>query len=139
MKNPLLYLILLVSLSWLACGKDDNPVSYDYHSHIMQPSSASKHMGDVIFIQVEFESHTGEAVEHINIRLYNKDNLSVVYNQPQNAHIAGGAADYEFQDQFILSEANGVSPGDWVLEATVWGADEGQDLVIETIEFSILP
>ena len=123
----------------LACEDDTEPIIYDYHAHIAQPSSADKTMGDVLFIQVEFESHTGEAVEHINIRIRDKANTVIVYDEPADAHIDGDFADFEYSDQFMLTAANGISPGEWVLEATVWGMDEGQDQVTETVEFTVNP
>ena len=95
-------------------------------------------MGDVRFIQVECESHTGEDIEHINIRLRKADNSAGVYNKPFDPHL-GGVNDYEYTDTFELTTANGVGPGAWVLEATVWGADEGQDQVKETVESHIHP
>ena len=137
MKVNFLLAIVCIITAFIACDNDD-PVSYDYHAHIMQPSSADKHMGDILFIQVEFESHTGEAVEHANVRIYNKTTQTVIYSEPDDPHVGGGS-DYEFHDQIELSAANGFSAGDWVIEATVWGEDEGQDLVRETIEFTILP
>lgn len=138
MKSTFLRFNFFVCLLALSCSTGDDPVSYDYHAHIMQPSSANKHLGDVLFISIEFESHTGESIEHIKVRIYNKDTQLEIYNEPDDPHI-GGAADYEFEDEFVLSAANGVTTGDWVIEATVWGMDEGQDQVEETVEFTILP
>ena len=134
--NFLLSIFCLITV-FIACDNDD-PVSYDYHAHIMQPSSADKHLGDVLFIQVEFESHSGEAIEHVNVRIYNKSSQTVVYSEPDDPHVGEGS-DFEFHDQFELSAGNGFSAGDWVIEATVWGEDEGQDLVMERVEFRILP
>lgn len=139
MKSAILYLLCFSLIILSSCEKDEgDPVTYDYHAHIMQPSSSDKQMGDVLFIQVEFESHTGEDVEHINIKLRKADNSAVVYNKPFDPHI-GEVSDYEYTDTFDLTTANGVGPGDWVLEATVWGADEGQDQVTEIVTFHIHP
>jgi hypothetical protein len=138
MKSLILLFSFFLCISLLSCSTSDDPVSYEYHAHIMQPSSADKHLGDIMFIRVEFESHTGESIEHIKIRLYNKDTQLEVYNEPDDPHI-GGPADYEFEDEFVLSGANTVTTGNWVLEATVWGMDEGQDQVKETVEFEIIP
>jgi hypothetical protein len=71
--------------------------SYEYHAHIMQPSSADKHLGDILVIHVEFESHTGEAVEHINVRIFNKATNVVVYDQPSDAHLGIGSASYDLK------------------------------------------
>ena len=139
MKNFFLLVAFACCLTIVRCNTDDDVVSYDYHAHIKQPSGAAKQMGDVLFIDVEFESHTGANVEHINIRIRDADNMTVVYNMPADPHVPVNGSDYEFQDQFILSTENGISPGDWVLEARVWGKDEGQDQEVETVTFRINP
>jgi len=38
-----------------------------------------------------------------------------------------------------LTAANGFSAGDWIIEATVWGHDDGQDQVTEKVEFHVNP
>ncbi len=139
MKTLFLSALAFVSIALASCKNTDDPVSYDYHSHIMQPSTADKNIGEVLSIAVEFESHTGEAVEHINIRIHNKANTVEVYNKPDDPHVDSGVSVYEFEDQIVLSAANGFTAGDWVLVATVWGKDEGQDEVVETVEFHVHP
>lgn len=139
MKTIFFLAFTCISLSLISCKDDSVPVAYDYHAHIMQPSSADKSMGDILFIQVEFESHTGEAVEHIQVRIFNKATLNEVYKKPSDAHVAGGPSVHEFQDQVELIALNGFSPGDWVIEAKVWGHDEGQDEEAEQVEFHIHP
>ena len=137
MKNGFIYLMFLGAIFILSC-KDDSPVvAYEYHAHIMEPSSADKNLGDVLHIHVEFESHTGEAVEHINIRIYNKDTNIIVYDQPSDPHVGTGSDTYDFEDQVILSTTNGFSTGDWIIEAKVWGAEHEQDEVTESIQFHI--
>lgn len=129
----------LLVLTQISCDKDDDPINYDYHAHVISPSSADKSLGETLFISVDFESHSGEAVKHINVRIFNADNTLVVYDQPSNPHIAGDASSYNFSDQFVLSAANGVTAGAWVLEAKVWGAEDGSDEVVERIEFHVNP
>lgn len=138
--KTLLIGLAMSTFAFTGCDKDDNnPVSYDYHAHIVQPSASDKSIGETLFIDVEFESHTGENVEHINVRIYKADNSVEVYNEPGDPHVAGEVSSFDFTDQFVLSAANGITHGDWVLEATVWGEDEGQDLETERVEFHINP
>jgi len=139
MKNCLLFLLIMSATYCLSCKDDGDVVSYDYHAHIMHPSSANKNMGDILPIQVEFESHAGEAVEHINIRIFNKTNLTEVYSEPSDPHLNGGDPVFMFEDQVQLTAANGFSAGDWIIEATVWGHDDGQDQVTEKVEFHVNP
>lgn len=140
MRFLFFYSLLLSGISIIACKDEGDDIKvYDYHAHIHQPSSSDKTLDQTLFIDVEFESHTGEDVEHINIKIFNKNNPSlVVYDKPDNAHV-GDVSVYEYQDQFILSAANGLSEGDWVLEAKVWGAEDGADEESEQVEFHIHP
>jgi len=138
MKLSLYYIACLFAFLIVSCKDDDNPVvDYAYHAHIMQPSSADKQIGDVMFIQVEFESHTGENIEHINIRIFNKNTNIIVYDKPSDPHIGHNGDNYDYEDQITLSAANGFSEGDWVIEAKVWGAEHEQDLETESVEFHI--
>ena len=141
MKPGILLLFCLTIFAFVSCKDDDDDdvVTYEYHAHIMEPSSADKTLGDILVIHVEFESHTGEAVEHINVRIFNKSTNIIVYDQPSDAHIGHGSASYDFEDHVTLSTANGFSSGDWILEAKVWGAEHEQDLVTESVEFHIHP
>jgi hypothetical protein len=138
MKITAIFTACLFTLLLISCKDDDNPVvDYEYHAHIHQPSSADKQIGDVMFIEIEFESHTGENVEHINVRIFNKNTNIIVYDKPSDPHIAHNGDNYLYEDQITLSAANGFSEDDWVLEAKVWGAEHEQDLVTESVEFHI--
>ena len=134
----LLTLLFSSILLFSGCNDDDDAAkTYEYHAHIQQPSTSDKNLGDILPIAVEFESHTGEAVEHINVRIYNKDTNIVVYSAPADAHVGNGSASYEFEDQVALTLINGFLVGHWVLEAKVWGEEHEQDQVTESIEFHI--
>ena len=126
-----------------SCNKDDDQTTdteYEYHAHIHSPNTDDKHVGDMIHLHVEFESHTGETVHHVNIRIYNKLDNTEVYNKPDAAHVHETNGAYEWHDDFVLSNANGVvEHTDWVLEAKVWGHEAEEGEVIETIEFHVHP
>ena len=100
MKNLIFYSLLLLSLGFLSCDKDedDDPIVYDYHAHILQPSTSDKNIDDVLFIEVEFESHTGENVEHIEITIRNKATSAIVYKEPDNPHVVGDQDNFLYQD-----------------------------------------
>lgn len=137
--NKLIYLMLLmIPVFMVSCDDDDNSnddqnmTEYDYHAHIHSPNSENKHVDDTIHIHVNFESHAGETIHHINVRIYNKMDSTVVYSKPDDAHIHDMDGDYEFHDDFILSEENGITGhSNWVLEAKVWGHSEGEGEVVE--------
>lgn len=123
----------------MAC-KDEGPAPtsiYEYHAQIHQPSAADKHIGDTLQIEVDFESHTGEPVHHINVRIFNKSTNVEVYNKPDEPHVHDVSGMHAFEDQFILSAANGLSDGDWVLEAKVWGHEDGLEETTERVEFLV--
>lgn len=137
MKNFIFLLVLACCLTIVRCDIDDD--SYDYHGYIKQPSGAAKQLGDVLFIDVGFESQAGATGEQINIKLRDAANTIVVYNKPVDPHAPVEECGFGFQDLFVLSTENGVIPGDWVLEARVGGKDEGTDQEVETVAFRINP
>lgn len=137
------FLAILLSLTFLviSCKDDEQSVTdYDYHAHIHSPDLTNKSVGDSIHIHVEFESHTGEPVHHVNVKIYNKSDSTEIYNEPEDAHVHATEGLFELHDDLILSTANGVSENtDWVIEAKVWGHGAEIGEVIETIEFHINP
>lgn len=142
--NKIFFSALIFSLVFViaSCDKDDdNPVTeYDYHAHIHSPNADDKHVGDTIHIHVNFESHAGETVHHVNVRIYNKSDNTEVYNKPDAAHVHETSGSFDLHDDFVLSNANGINEHtDWILEAKVWGHEAGEGEVIETVEFHVHP
>ena len=142
--NNIIFSALLFSAAFLitACGDDESPTTtdFDYHVHIHSPNADNKHVGDTIHIHVEFESHTGETVHHAKVRIYNKAENTEIYNKPDAAHVHETDGVYEWHDDFILSNANGVNEHtDWVLEAKVWGHEAGAGEEMKTVEFHVHP
>lgn len=139
MKHIFSFLIAFSVIILVACNHDDNdPVSiYEYHAHIHQPDTLARNIGDTLQIEIDFESHTGQPVHHINVRIFNKSTNAVVYEKPDEAHVHDTSGAYTFEDQFVLSAANGLSAGDWILEAKVWGEADGEEETSEKIEFHL--
>jgi hypothetical protein len=137
--NKFFLMLAMVAITfWIACKDEDDPVDiYEYHAHIHSPGTDDKHLGDTLRIDVEFESHTGEPVHHINVRIVNLSTQAEVYNQPAEAHVHATSGVYVFEDEVVLSVANGFGEGDWVLEATVWGHEEGIEEVSESVQFHV--
>lgn len=139
MKSIFLLVMAWAVLLVYAC-KDEGPdMGFEYHADIHQPSNADRMVGDTLPIEVDFESHTGMTVHHINVRIFNLSTLTEVYSQPAEAHIHETSGAYTFEDTFILSAANGISEGDWVLEAKVWGDEDGLDEISEQVQFHVNP
>jgi len=126
-----------------ACNKRDDmatPDEFDYHVHVHSPDGTDKHIDDTLDIDIEFESHTGMTVHHINVRIYNKTTGTEIYSKPDEPHVHESDGLYEYTDTFVLSAANGVTgDSDWVLEAKVWGHDDGVSEVSESVELYVLP
>jgi len=138
MKHSLLILSALFTLSFYACDDDEGDASiYEYHAHIHHPDTTSRTIGDTLEIEIEFESHTGQPVHHINVMIFNKVDKAVVYNKPDDAHVDESSGVYAFEDLFILSSANGLTAGDWVLEAKVWGETDGKEETSTFVEFHL--
>ena len=144
MKNLIIPVLLLTTtLFFVACDKDDDTThmtDFDYHAHIHSPNADNKMVGDTIHIHVDFESLTGETVHHVNVRIYNADDDTEIYNEPATAHVHETSGTYSWHDDFVLSEANGVEGHtNWVLEAKVWGHEAGEGEASETVEFHVHP
>lgn len=138
MKHIFYFLFATAVLTFIACKDDDpTPSVYEYHAHIHSPDTTDRHIGDTLAIEVEFESHTGEPVHHINVRIFNKSTNAEVYNKPDEAHVHDTSGAYTFEDLFVLSAANGLTAGDWILEAKVWGESDGQEEISEQVEFHV--
>jgi len=145
--KKLLCLLAVTAIFFTACRDDDNghnhdhDTDYDYHAHIMSPTDAdTKALDDILHIHVNFESHTGEPVHHINVRIYSEADSVEVYSEPsgdeQHIHDTSGA--HTFEADVTLSEANGFAAAtDYVLEAKVWPHDGEEGEVISTVEFGI--
>jgi len=118
----------------------DKEVEFDYHAHVMSPNADNKKVNDVMPINIEFESHSGEKVHHINVKIYSKnDATNVIYDKPTNAHVHADGS-YTYTDELQLTNEKGVEGHtDWVLEAKVWGHEAGLQEVVETVEFHVHP
>ena len=141
MKKILLF-ALIASLSFtVACNKDDDDsVEFDYHVHITSPTNEDKNHNDELSIVINFESHSGETIHHVKVRIYNKADNTEIYNKPTDAHVHEQSGTYSFSDSFNLTSDNGVEPHtDWILEAKVWGHEDGLAEVVETVEFHVHP
>ncbi|HEX5624862.1 MAG TPA: hypothetical protein VFX48_02500 [Saprospiraceae bacterium] len=130
---------LLAVLGW-SCSESHDDLAYEYHAHILLPDSTLKTFNDSMPIKVDFESHTGAPVHHIQLRIFNKSSLVEVYKKPEQEHVHAVSGEYLFQDVVLLNAANGFSPGsNWILEARVWGEEDGEEESVSTLEFQIKP
>lgn len=131
--KKLLFLSLLASLFVFNACKDDDDTTNDpeYHITIESPDTTEKAVGDELDIHVHFSEHNGETVHHINVRIYEKDSGTEIYNKPTEAHVHA-TGEYNFEDKLTLTTA-----GHYVLEAKVWGHDDGLAEVTESIEFHV--
>ena len=143
--NKFLFSTIILSLVFLfaACSDDDDnqdEVDYQYHAHIHSPNSDNKHVNDTLDIVVQFESHSGEAVHHVNVKIHKLDDESTeILNIPSEAHVHEHDGNYTLSHKFPLTQKNGVEGHtDWVLEASVWGPD-GDGKISETVGFHVHP
>jgi hypothetical protein len=142
MKYLVLSLGLGCALAFTGCKDDEEPVQpeFEYHAHVHSPDASDKHIGDTLHIEVQFESHTGTTVHHVNVRIYNKATGTEVYNAPDDAHVHASSGEYLFEDTLILSQLNGfMEHTTYVFEAKVWGHDDGVEETTEEVEFHVEP
>ncbi len=127
MKISFYSIIVFISVYSLSCSDDHgHSGDYEYHAHIISPNDSLYKLNDSVQIDVNFESHTGLTVHHVNIRIYNKSTGGEVYNQPSLAHVHATTGQYIFRDSIILTPAQGfLSGSNWILEARVWADVDG--------------
>ena len=137
MKISILHFFIFPLALLISCKDDVAPApTYDYHAHIFSPLSTEKHLGDTLHMEIEFESHTGEIVHNINVRIFNATTQTVVYNLPTDPH-TDAQGSYEYHDDLVLSAANGFTEGDWVIQAKVWGETDGEQEEVSMVTFHI--
>jgi len=139
MKFIFIFISAILALLYVSCKDEISVPIYNYTVSILQPDSLPKHLGDTLDINVEFVSHTGEAVHHINVRIFNKATNAEVYNLPVEPHVHDVTGSHTYSDQFVLSAAHGLSEGDWVLEGKVWGHEDSIEETTSRVEFHINP
>ena len=135
MKKLLVFGLIFGIFMFNAC-KDDDPVTTesDYQINFMDPASnASLHVGDMLHVHIEFTEHSGGTVHHINVRAYNKATGDEIFNTPAEEHVHA-ASPYSFEYEILL---DGVAPGTYVIEAKVWGHDDGVAEVSDSREFTV--
>ncbi len=126
-------LILAMSMTLIfSCKKEVETVDYEYHAHIESPNNSDKKVGDILDIHVNFESHTGLPVHHINVKVYNKATNTEIYNMPTDAHVHASSGEHTHKGQVTLAKA-----ATYVVEAKVWGEEDGAGEVIEKVEFIV--
>lgn len=127
------FLSLLATLAiFNACKDDDTHTDVpNYQIEIESPDATDKVVGDSLDIHVHFSDKNKGTVHHINVRIFNKDSGVEIYNKPDEAH-AHAEIEYSFEDIIELTTA-----GHWVLEAKVWGHDDGVAEVAKSVEFHV--
>jgi hypothetical protein len=134
--KKLLFLGLLFSVLMFNACKDDDEMTTgtEYHIHFMEPANnASLAVGDMLHVHIEFDEHNGGTVHHINVRAYNKTTGTELFSTPAEAHVHG-VSPYSFEYEYLL---DGTAVGTYVIEAKVWGHDDGVAEVTESREFTV--
>lgn len=134
--KKLFFLSLILGLFMFSACKDDDEMTHEteYHIHFMEPANnASLAVGDMLHLHIEFSEHNGGTVHHINVRAYNKATGAELFNTPAEAHVHG-TSPYSFEYEYLL---DGTATGTYVIEAKVWGHDDGVAEVMESREFTV--
>ncbi|MCB0644250.1 MAG: hypothetical protein KDC44_21550 [Phaeodactylibacter sp.] len=135
MKKRMLLALTFAAIVLHSCKEpEEMQLDPEYHAHIMSPNSDTKAVGETIHLHVVFEDHNGGTVHHINVRVYNKADGTEIYNKPDVAHVHETSGTYEHHDDLTLNvDANTT----WVVEAKVWGHEDGAHEVTESLEFDV--
>lgn len=142
MKNiKFLFIAIIATLSFISCEKEsvnDKVTDYGYHAHILAPNTENKFVGDTLPVKITFESHKGQAVKDISVKIYNKESNENIYQKSQSVNEKSGI--YTFEDTFMLTHSNGVMDhSNWIIEASVWADDLTGSKVTEKVAFHVHP
>ena len=140
-------LFSITTLTFIACESeqhhddDIDSLTFEYSLNIISPSVDDKKVDDSIHLHVNFDEAHGETVHHINVKIYEAGNPeNVIFNGPDDAHVHNESGHHEFQSDFILSNENGINEHtDWVMEARVWGHEDGLNEQQTSQQFHVHP
>ncbi|MFK7935816.1 MAG: hypothetical protein AB8G22_20045 [Saprospiraceae bacterium] len=111
---------------------------YAYHAHIESPNADDKELDDLIHVHINFESHTGETIHNIDVRFFKADDLENPVHVAANEEHVHGDGEYQYHADIMLNAENGFSDhGDYILKATVFGAEERNGEESEELKFYI--
>jgi len=143
MKKLLLLAFLATSTLFIACDKNDDGTEemhtdFDYQAQIQNPTDGDIYtMGDAMTLEVDFESQTNEIVHNISVTISKADGAEV-FQMHDHVHETSGK--YTLNLDVNLSDTEGYEAHtDYILEAKVWGHDDGIGEVIETVGFHVHP
>ena len=108
-----------------------------YQVNFISPEYQTYHLGDTLFIHIEFRELSGGTIYHINVRMYNRSNGEEIYNEPPSTSISDTDGLYFFYDEFVLNDM--PAEGIWVLEASAWGNEDRIFEAREAMEIFIEP
>jgi len=133
MKQFFIFSLSLFLFGVLGCRENVDPPEHAYQIDIIQPEDDHAHLGETIQIQINFEEKNQGRIHHVSVRIYNKDDHTEVYSQPDNKDVDVDGL-YEFQGEFTFDVEKYTY---WILEAKVWAHEDGEDEVIKTMEFFV--
>jgi len=117
-------LIAFLVLNCINCTEDNLEINEKVYSNIIfLPNIHQKNFNEEMPIQITFESANEETIHNISVRIFLKsDTTDIVYDQPEEQHIQETSGVFEFNDSFLLSAENGISPNSiYTIESKVWG------------------
>ena len=142
MKFNILFFALFSGIVlFSACTQKEEDMVFMYHATIMAPDSEPKIFGDTMHVHINFDEHDGQTIHHISVRIYNestKDAVATTVLSGDEMHIHETSGAYAFHADIPLNADNGFAPhNDYVLEAKIWGEEDGQSEVTETVQFHV--
>ncbi len=143
--NKLIVLGALTAASFFsnACKKDtennhNHTNSAVYHIHKYSPMLSAQRFGTTDQIKIDFESHDGSAVHHVNVSMYRKSDDSLLFSEPSNAHVMEKSGKYHYSKTIHFIADEGFEPHtDYKLVSKVWGHTANENIVTDTFQFHI--
>lgn len=147
MKNYLFLFLAVGLFTFSSCGDDDSDThtasTTDYKITFINPAPDNSTIaiaGETLNLEIEFEDQKGGTVHHVNVRIFQKDDDSVVmYDGPGEAHVHEMSGKYVFTHDLFLDPAMIPTHTDWVVVAKVWEEEAGVGEVEEIKQFHTHP
>ncbi len=123
-------LLLMFAIGFASCGGEDEPhTPFDYVVAINSPEAtnpdavnkeaADFNLGDVLELDVDFESQTGLVVHHVSVSITDLSNdSSIIYDYKEHAHDASGSFNHMVSIN-LVEDAGYYADSDWMITATV--------------------
>jgi len=133
----------------MSCGDNHSHEGsdFDYNIDIISPVIVADAeigladdmtVGQTLAVKINFSSQTNQKVHNVAVKIHKVgEETTLAYNFERHVHADGI---YLHEANIALTSENNIDAHtDWILEAKVWGHDQGSEEVTQKIGFHVHP